>query len=100
MGKKKKIERSKDKKKKNKEQVVKIYSQIQAVLDEQAGKGITFKQIVKKLGIKQKEDIKKAGYFLDDLVEEGKIKQLENGSYVGERSSDEYQGIVDHVNSR
>ncbi|HEY0652359.1 MAG TPA: ribonuclease R [Chryseosolibacter sp.] len=109
MGKKKKQERSKSKKKKNRDQVGKIYAQILSVLDEQAGKGITLKQIIKKLSIKKKEDIKKAGFFLDDLVEEGRITQLNNGSYVGggsrpgggrTKSGEEFQGIVDHVNSR
>jgi ribonuclease R len=112
MGKKKKEERSKSKKKKNKDQAGKIYAQILSVLDEQAGRGITLKQIVKKLNIKKKEDIKKAGYFLDDLVEEGRVKLLNNGSYImggsssrsaarsGGRGGEEFQGIVDHVNSR
>jgi ribonuclease R len=114
MGKKKKEERSKSKKKKNRDQAGKIYAQILSVLDEQAGKGITLKQIIKRLSIKKKEDIKKAGFFLDDLVEEGRITQIPNGSYITGtarssgrsagagrgRSGEEFQGIVDHVNSR
>lgn len=112
MGKKKKEQRSKTKKKKNKDSAGKIYAQILSVLDEQAGKGITLKQIIKRLSLKKKEDVKKAGYFLDDLVEEGRIKQLSNGSYIGAergsrgssgsrgRAGEEFQGVVDHVNSR
>jgi ribonuclease R len=112
MGKKKKEERSKGKKKQSKDQAGKIYARILNVLDEQSGKGITLSQIIKKLTLKKKEDIKKAGFFLDDLVEEGRIKQLKNGSYIGgdgrassgrsggKRSGEEFQGIVDHVNAR
>ncbi len=111
MGKKKKEERSKSKKKKTKDQAGKIYARILSVLDEQAGKGITLKQIIKRLSLKKKEDIKKAGYFLDDLVEEGRIRLLANGSYISGssagsgsrargRSGEEVQGVVDHVNSR
>jgi ribonuclease R len=100
MGKKKKEIRSKSKKKKTTDQVGRLRSAVEAVLREQAGRGITLKQIVRKLGLKKKEDIKKAGQYLDDLTENGKIKELSNGSYVSESAGDEFTGIVDHVSSR
>src|SRR5687768_1582651 len=98
--KKKKETRSKSKTKKTKDQAGRLYSNINLLLEAQAGRGITFKQIVKKLNLKKKEDVKKAGFYLDELVEYGKIKQLENGSYIGEGGDNEFTGIVDHVNSR
>jgi ribonuclease R len=101
--KKKKETRTKSKTKKTKDQAGQLYSNINLLLEAQAGRGITFKHIVKKLNLKKKEDVKKAGHYLDELVEYGKIKQLENGSYIGEGGKggkDEFTGIVDHVNSR
>jgi ribonuclease R len=98
--KKKKETRSKSKTKKTKDHAGRLYSSINMLLEAQAGRGITFKHIVKKLNLKKKEDIKKAGYYLDELVEFGKVKQLENGSYIGEGGDNEFTGIVDHVNSR
>lgn len=100
MSKKKKEVRSKSKKKKKKSQVVKLRSAIQNLLSEKSGKGLTLKQIVRKLAIKKKEDIKKAGQYLDDLVKDKKLVQLDNGSYLSEQRSDEFIGIVDHVSSR
>lgn len=100
MSKKKKEDRSKSKKKKKKAQVGKLRSALEALLSEQAGRGLTLKQIVRKLGLKKKEDIKKVGQDLDDLVERGKIRELDNGSYVSEQSTDEFTGVVDHVSSR
>jgi ribonuclease R len=98
--KKKKETRTKTKTKKTKDQAGQLYSNINLLLEAQAGRGITFKHIVKKLNLKKKEDVKKAGHYLDELVEYGKIKQLENGSYIGEGGKDEFTGIVDHVNAR
>lgn len=100
MSKKKKESRSKSKKKKGKEQVGRLRSSILSVLEDQSGRGLTLQQIIRKIGIKKKEDIKKAAQFVDDLVEDGKIKQLGNGGYVSDRKSEEYTGIVDHVSSR
>jgi ribonuclease R len=100
MSKKKKEVRSKSKKKKNKDQAGRLRSAIEAVFREQAGREITLKQIIRKLSLKKKEDLKKAGQYLDSLIEEGKIKELGNGSYISESSGDEFTGIVDHVSSR
>lgn len=100
MSKKKKEQRSKSKKKKTKDQVGKLRSAILAVLEENAGHGLSLKQIIKKTGIKKKEDLKKAGHFIDDLLEKEKIKQLSNGNYVSTREAEEHTGVVDHVSSR
>jgi ribonuclease R len=100
MSKKKKEVRSKSKKKKNKDQVSRLRSAIEAVFSEQAGREISLKQIIRKLGLKKKEDLKKAGQYLDNLIEEGRIKELDNGSFISESSGDEFTGIVDHVSSR
>jgi ribonuclease R len=100
MSKKKKKEvRSDKKEKKQKGQVVKIRSSVKALLEEQPERNITLKQIVKKLGLKKKEDIKKAGQYLDEL-QDGVPYQEERGETKRTRSSDELQGIVDHVSSR
>lgn len=101
MSKKKKEHRSKSKEKKKKNQVGKLRTAILDLLEEQSGKGLNFKQIVKKIGLKKKEDIKKADQFLEDLLEKEKIKQLSNGSYASNRQTDdEHTGVVDHVSSR
>jgi ribonuclease R len=98
--KKKKDTREKTKKKKVKKESGKLSSAIQAALNEQAGRGITLKQLVKKIGLKKKEDIKKTWEYIDQLVESGKLKELENGSYISNQSEEEFLGIVDHVSSR
>src|SRR5688572_21037807 len=100
MSKKKKEERSKSKKKKTKDQVGKLRSGIQSLLEEQAGRGLSLNQIIRKLGVKKKDDLKKVGQFIDALEEDGVIKQLSNGSFVTSRKAEEYTGVVDHVNSR
>lgn len=100
MSKKKKEQRSKSKKKKTKDQAGKLRSAILALLEETAGRGLSLKHIIKKIGIKKKEDIKKAEHFIDDLLEKEKIKQLSNGYYVSTREAEEHTGVVDHVSSR
>jgi ribonuclease R len=102
MSKKKKEQRSKTKKKKNKEQTGKLRPAIEAALSEQPGRGLSFKQLVSKLGLKKKEDIKKAGQFIEEMLEDGRIKELSNGNYTSDRivAGAELSGIVDHVSSR
>jgi ribonuclease R len=101
MSKKRREERSKNKQKKSKTQTVKWRSAILTLLDENE-RGFTLNQIVQKIRLKKKEDIKKAALYVDDLLERGKISQLENGKFVstGERSSKQLTGVVDHVNAR
>lgn len=102
MSKKKKKEvRTEKKKKKQKGQVVRIKSAIKAMIDEQPDRNFTLKQVVKKLGLKKKEDIKKAGQYLDEFQgEERFIDEDEGPRTPRKKSADELQGIVDHVSSR
>jgi ribonuclease R len=77
---------------------------ILAMLDGAAGKGHSFKQIVKKLNLKKKEDIKIAGQALDALRNQERITQTNGGDYRSARAPQhtgkELTGIVDHVSSR
>jgi ribonuclease R len=96
----KKEVRSKRKDKKQTHQSGQLRSNILSLIDDPNGKSLTLKQLIKKLNLKKKEDIKKAAQYIDDLVDDGRIKQLSNGGYTTARSSEERQGIVDHVSSR
>ncbi len=60
----------------------------------------TFKQIIKKLQLKKKDDIKIAGQIIDQLEENDGIQQSDNGSYKSKAKHEELTGIVDHVSSR
>jgi ribonuclease R len=96
----KKEDRSKHKEKKNKNQSGQLRSNILALIEDPNGKGLTLKQLIKKLSLKKKEDIKKAAEYIGDLLEDGRIKQLNNGGYATAKTAKEHQGIVDHVSSR
>jgi ribonuclease R len=99
MSKKKKLKTSKEK-----NPPIKIRSGILGLLSDPRGRGLTLQQIVRKMGLKKKDDIKRAGQVVDELEEEGTIQKLSNGSYKAERSDtakgEEFTGIVDHVSSR
>jgi ribonuclease R len=73
---------------------------ILTLLDGTAGKAYSFKQIVQKIGIKKKDDIKAAGQVLDALYEDGRVTQTSSGNYKSTRTEQELTGIVDHVSSR
>jgi len=96
----KRKERSPKSSKKNKGPLSGLRENILNVLNENSGKGFTLKQLVKKLGLKKREDIKKASLLIDILEEDGKIKQLANGSYTSNKKREELTGTVDHVSSR
>ena len=100
MSKKKKEHRSKSKNKKTKDQVGKLRSSILALLEDQSGRGLSLNHIIRKIGLKKKEDIKKASLFIDELEQHGKIKRLSNDSYISNRQTTEHVGVVDHVSSR
>lgn len=101
MSKKKKQEtRTKRKDKKDNGRVVKVRSTILSLLDEQGPKGLSLGQLIKKLGLKKKEDLKKAALYLDDQLENERIKQISNGNYVSNQKSEQLQGVVDHVSSK
>jgi ribonuclease R len=77
-----------------------LQSAILGVLESGAGKSISFKQLVKKLSLKKKDDIKIAGQILDQLEEDERIQQLVDGSFKSKHTQQEITGIVDHVSSR
>jgi ribonuclease R len=100
MSKKKKLKSAKEK-----NPAEKIRSAVLALLGDQRGRGLNFQQIIRKIGIKKKEDIKRAGSLINDLEEDGIVQRLNNGSYAlgreqGEVVGDQITGVVDHVSSR
>ena len=89
-----------DKHKKKEDRVPAFRTSILNILDGDFGKSLAFKQIVKKLNIKKKDDIKAAGQALDALVDEQRIAQTASGNYKSTRGAQELTGTVDHVSSR
>src|SRR5688572_20276316 len=94
MSKKKKSSKS------DKDQRKELESTLLAILDQGQGKGYSLKQLIKKLSLKKKDDIKLLGQILDSQVEADRIQELSNGSYKSNRKEEELIGIVDHVSSR
>lgn len=100
MSKKKKLKSSKEKNPNEK-----IRMNILTLLSDPRGRGLNFQQIIRKLGIKKKDDIKRTGNLIDKLENDGIIQRLSNGSYKTssggeETTGDQISGVVDHVNSR
>lgn len=93
-----------NKTKKSKKPVKDIRNQLETalltLLDQSDRKDYSLKQIIKKLSLKKKEDIKIAGQILDQLLEDERIQQLNNGAYKSNRKEEALVGIVDHVSSR
>jgi ribonuclease R len=73
---------------------------IMQLLDSVPGKAYSMKQLLKKLGLKKREDIKQATHLIYQLADDERIKELSNGSYITNREREELTGIVDHVSSR
>jgi ribonuclease R len=83
----------------------KLRSNILTLLEEHPGRAYSIKQIVKKLVLKKRDDIKTATFLIYELEDDGKVKELPNGSYVSSQggtgtSGEGVTGIVDHVNPR
>jgi ribonuclease R len=95
---KKKFKEKKEKKHKN--EVKSLRKSIQDFLEDNAGRAYDFKQIARQVGPKNKALNKEIFKFLDELIEEGKIKLLPTGSYASSRKPKTITGIVDHVNPR
>jgi ribonuclease R len=70
------------------------------LLDSAPGRAYSMKQLLKKLGLKKREDIKQATHLVYQLADDERIKELSNGSYITNREREELTGIVDHVSSR
>jgi ribonuclease R len=100
MSKKKKEEKRKEKKKKSSDKRGTLKASILSMLEDGSGKAYSLKHVVKKLGLKKKDDIKAAGLILDKLQDDDRVEQLNNGSYKSSRTQEEVTGVVDHVSSR
>ena len=100
MSKRKKETRTNRKQHKEKSQTGKHQQVILNLLDSNPGRGLTLTQIIRKTGAKKKEDLKKIERFIDSLLDSDRIKRLANGSYVSNRTEEEFTGTVDHVSSR
>ncbi|MBT1685336.1 ribonuclease R [Dawidia soli] len=70
------------------------------MLDNSGERGYSIKQILKKLDLKKRDDIKLATLTIYQLEDDEQIKELRNGSFVSNRAQEELTGIVDHVSSR
>lgn len=86
--------------KSGKDQRKELESAIISLLDQSQGKGYSLKQLVKKLSLKKKDDIKMLGQILDANVESERILELSEGSYKSNRKEEELTGTLDHVSSR
>ena len=93
-----KHKKSKDKNKGDNRSV--LQSELLKFLDSGHDKSYSFKQLVKKLSLKKKDDIKIVGQLVDQLLDDGRIQQLNNGNYKSNHKQQEVTGIVDHVSSR
>jgi ribonuclease R len=75
-----------------------LESELLSLLNE--GQPYSFKQIVKKLSLKKKDDIKIVGQTLDQLVSDERIEQLSDETYKSASNTEAITGILDHVSSR
>lgn len=96
----KKNKREKDKKEKGKSLGNQLRETILSHLNSQPAKGLPPKQLIKKLALKKKDDIKQATIILYQLEDEQVIRQLSNGNYILDKPQEELTGIVDHISSR
>lgn len=94
--------KKKDKSSDQKNLIGKIKSNIIRLFEENPDRAYSIKQLVKKLVLKKRDDIKTATFIVYELEDDGKIKELPNGSYTAAQSASGNQltGIVDHVNAR
>ncbi|HEX6222954.1 MAG TPA: ribonuclease R [Chryseolinea sp.] len=92
--------KKKTKDKSAKEQRNEIEAALLAFLDQNQEKSFSLKQIIKKLSLKKKDDIKVLGHLIDDHVEADRIVEVKDGTYKSNREEEEITGVVDHVSSR
>ena len=92
--------KKKSKDKSGKEQRSQLETALLTLLDQSQGKSYSLKQIVKKLSLKKKDDIKMLGHLIDDHLETERIQEVKDGSYKSNRVEEEITGVVDHVSSR
>ncbi len=94
--------KKKDKSSDQKSMIGKIKSNIMRLFEENPERAYSIKQLVKKLVLKKRDDVKTATFIVYELEDDGKIKELPNGSYAYAQggTSNQLTGIVDHVNAR
>jgi ribonuclease R len=88
--------------------ISKFRTSILELLGSHPGRAYSVNQIVKKLGLKKRDDIKTATVLIYELEESGKLKELNNGTYAVSKTdalitsseTGRVNGIVDHVNAR
>ncbi len=97
MGKKRKLGKSSRQDKGEREKTI---ASIFSLFDNNHGRAFSIKQIVKKLGLKKKDDVKQVTQIIHQLEDKDKLRQLANGNYTSNKKLQELTGVVDHVNSR
>ncbi|MEY3404789.1 MAG: ribonuclease [Bacteroidota bacterium] len=88
------------KEKKHKDERKSLRQEMLELFDENPGRGYDFKQIARKIGLKKKALNKDLFSLLEKLEEDGKIRQLPNGSFTTTKKPETISGKVDHVNPR
>lgn len=88
------------KEKRNRETSSSLRKMMLALFEENPGKSLHFRQLVRELGAKNKAENKEVFRLLDQLEEDGKIKQLADGSYASTKKVSTVEGVVDHVNPK
>lgn len=88
------------KEKKHKDERRSLRQEMLELFDQNPGRGYDFKQIARRVGLKKKTLNKDLFDLLAKLEDEGKIRQLPNGSYTTTRKPERITGRVDHVNPR
>ena len=88
------------KEKKHKDERRSLRQEMLELFDENPGRGYDFKQIARRIGLKKKALNKDLFALLEELEEDGKIKQLPNGSFTSTKKPETLSGKVDHVNPR
>ena len=78
----------------------KLKARIISLLNANLTKAYSEKQIIKKLGFKQKAINKEIPKVLRLLEQSGKVIQLTNGSYKSAKEPEFIEGVIDHVNPR
>src|ERR1043165_282943 len=100
MSKKRKEKKSKQKK----GSASKLPQALFELLDSQPGRAYSIKQIVKKLVLKKRDDIKQLTQLIYKLVDQEKVRQVSdgsyasNGNYANNQKIPEVTGVVDNVN--
>lgn len=69
-------------------------------LGSNTGRAYSLKQLAKKLGLKKQAEQQSLYQALGALTGEGKVRQLDNGSFTIQREEKILTGVVDHVSSR